>query len=172
MNDLLSVPAVLLLYPAFVAAGTRLQLGLRPALREKPGQGVFTRSAAAGFGVLFLIGLWLTGPDPSLPERAAHLGLLLGCEALVLVSLFCVSESGRRFYLMSLIDRERELRLSSLKDHYGRREMLNRRLDRLTTWHVLARKDQRWFLRRQSAWWYSLFFYGWGRLLGYKWFDR
>jgi hypothetical protein len=172
MTDFLSVLAVLLLYPAFVAAVTRLQLLLLPAMREKPGQGVFTRSAAAGFVVLMLLGLWLTGPEPSLAERAAHLGLLLGCEALVLVSLFCVSESGRRFYLMSLIDREKELRLSSLKDRYGRREMLDRRLDRLTAWNVLAKKDHRWFLRRRSAWWYSLFFFRWGRLLGYKWFDR
>lgn len=172
MTDFLSVLAVLLLYPGFVAAATRLQLAMIPAWREQPGQGVFTRSAAAGFVVLMLLGLWLTGPEPSHAERAAHLGLLLGCEALVLVSLFCVSESGRRFYLMSLIDRERELRLSSLKDRYGRREMLDRRLDRLTAWNVLARKNQRWFLRRRSAWWYSLFFFGWGRLLGYKWFDR
>ncbi len=172
MPDLFAVLVLVLFYPVLAALGTRAQLHLFPRLRNHPGQGIFTRSAAAGFGLLFLLGLLWTGPEPALSARATHLAVILGCEALVLISLFCVSESGRRFYLISLIDREENPRLSSLKVHYGRRQMLERRLERLRAWNVLRETGGQWVLQRRGAWLYSFFFYAWGRLLGYKWFDH
>ena len=90
--------------------------------------------------------------------------------ALVYISILCVSESGRRFYLMHLIEQSGGMSLAALRKAYGQEHMLGVRLDRLTTWKLIRETDSRYRLVRIAPYLYSRFFHLWGRLLGIRWF--
>ena len=149
----------------------RLQLRVVPARKTAPAQGTILRSSLASTGILALCGYFLfpgSAADRLFP--LLYLLVLLACCALVFVSVMCVSESGRRFYLMNLIDRGAAVDREGLRACYTREHMLSIRLQRLCAWGVLKYKDKRYYLVRPSAYLYSAFFHLWGRLLGFKWF--
>jgi hypothetical protein len=172
MNDLapmLQVGLLLGLYPFLVVGMCRLLLRISPWRREHPAQGTVTLAAVAALILdLMLVPVLFPG---TLVERTLwiiYMGMLLSAMALVWISLTCVSESGRRFYLLHLIDTGmRSIR--QLRACYGQKEMLTIRIERLLKWQVIVERDGRYYLRRYTAYLYARFFHLWGELLGFRW---
>jgi hypothetical protein len=171
MREPLALAALLVLYIPVTLSLNRLQLRVRPAARNRPGQGPVLLSGLASLAACLAAGAVLLG-DSSAEKLlwTGYLGLLLACALLVFLSVMCVSESGRRFYLMHLVDRHPGMRPGALKAAYGRDHMLDVRLERLCSWKVLQRHGDRYFLAKHSAYLAARFFELWGRLLGFRWF--
>jgi hypothetical protein len=156
----------LLFLPALLLAH-RLFYRFFPQKKQLPAQGPAIQC------ILFILILsqltQLTIDDFSL-EKALFLLLFQGSIGAVYYAFFCVSESGRRFYLMDLIDSGKALDRGSLAKQFGKEHLLSVRVERLKQWHVIVEKESRYRLCKKSAYYYSLFFYLWGRFLGFKWF--
>ena len=172
MQDIATFLVLLLLYLPVTVLINRLRLSVSPRRREAPAQGTVTSSALLALCLFLVAGGFLIGDDPgSRIFWLAYLTLVLGSVMLIYVSVMCVSESGRRFYLMHLIEKAGGIRMETLRAAYGREHMLELRLHRLCLWNVLRKVDSRYILVRKSAYLYSLFFYVLGRILGFRWFD-
>ena len=163
------ISLALVLYPVLTIVLSRLLLILFPWRRSHPAQGTFTLAALAALaGVLSVMVLFSGSPLFDESWLLLYLTGLLGAAALVMISVLCVSESGRRFYLLHLI--EGGIRsLPQLRERYNHDHMLETRLERLLKWRVLEDRGGRYWLVRWSAYWYSQFFRLWGRLLGFHW---
>ena len=173
MSDILKLALLLLLFFPLTVLLSRLQLSVFPAWKSLPAQGTVTRSAF-GACVLLLIPAWCLLGD-SLGGRTIWLlytGIILFCFLLLYVSVMCVSESGRRFYFMVLIEKAGGATRQEFQAAYGKTHMLAVRLERLLSWGVLHKSGQVYRLQRRSAYWYSRFFELWGKLLGFNWIHR
>jgi hypothetical protein len=171
MRDVLYFLLLVVLDLPLTILVNRLQLRLLPARQELPGQGTIVRSSLFVFFILSLAGasvLGATGAEKGL--WLVYLSVVLLCEMLVFVSVMCVSESGRRFYFMSLIEKAGILNREDLQEAYGKKHMLSIRIERLSKWGVLQEIPSGYVLKRRVAYYYSLFFQLWGRLLGFDWF--
>lgn len=149
----------------------RLTLKLRPQKRDLPAQGTFFKSALLALLLLGSLCPFLLGEGPR--ERflwSLYVVVLLGCQCLVFISVMCVSESGRRFFLLVRIAANPGVGLEALKASYRGDDMLTIRRERLVHWGVMEARAGRLVLKKRSAYLYSLFFYLWGRLLGFRWF--
>jgi hypothetical protein len=88
-------------------------------------------------------------------------------------TFLCVSESGRRYYLLRILNESTEgLSKTQLHQLYGKQYMIDIRLTRLLAWGVVEQIGERLVLRKKSFYVYSMFFYAWARLLGYRWFTQ
>lgn len=171
MQEFLTVFLLLGIYFPVTLLINRLYLLVFPARRDAPGQGSITASAILSLFMALLFGLSCLGD--SLPDKVIwffYLAVVVGSMAMVYVSVLCVSESGRRFYLMHLIADSGGIQREDLRRAYTSTHMMDIRLQRLTTWKVLEKNGSRYRLRRKTAWLYSSFFHWWGRLLGFTWF--
>lgn len=171
MNDFVLLLLVLLLYFPLTILINRIQLSLFPRRKSLPAQGTIARSAVLALVLLLPLNCLLLGN--SLSEKflwLAYSAIILGCLMLLYISVMCVSESGRRFYFMVLIEKAGSTSMETLQAAYGREHMLAVRLDRLTTWGVFRKSGDAYFLQRRPAYWYSRFFQIWGRVLGFDWF--
>lgn len=157
------------LYPFLALLLSRVLLRVSRWRRDHPAQGTFTRAAVLAMVILLAASFGLfEGP---LAERLlwlAYLAGLLGPMAVVMISVLCVSESGRRFYLLHLIDSGVES-LAELRERYGHEHMVEARLERLLKWRVLRQEAGRVWMEKGTAYAYSMFFHLWGRLLGFHW---
>jgi len=170
MRELIAVLILTGLYFPLTVGVNRLQVTVFPYKKILPAQGTFLVSGVLGLLVCLLAGLIVIGG--SLSEKllwSVYLAAILGCALLVFMSIMCVSESGRRFFLMDLIDKRSGLTLEALKASYGRQHMLAVRLERLCIWNVVHKRGDRYFLVRRTAYLASVFFLLWGRLLGFHW---
>jgi small-conductance mechanosensitive channel len=173
MSDTLQLLFLLFLYIPATLLVNRLILFARPSRRHLPAQGTIAASACAALVLVALAGGVLLGS--SLSEKIVWMGyllILLGCGALIYVSVMCVSESGRRFYLMSLIEKSSGMTSNELQNIYGKDHMLTVRLERLCAWGVLVKSGDGYQLKKVSAFYYSRIFYLWGILLGFSWFRQ
>lgn len=173
MSDLLEFLALALLYFPLTVLLNRLQLVFFPKRKSLPAQGTIARSAILALVLLLLASGLLLGV--TLQEKllwTAYSATVLGCFLLLYISVMCVSESGRRFYFMVLVEKSDGSTRSALQAAYGREHMLAVRLQRLVTWGVLQENGRNYILRRRSAYWYSRFFQLWGRLLGFDWLEQ
>lgn len=159
----------LVLYPVLSLLLSRMLLAVFPWRRDHPAQGTFTLAAVLAWavGLVLVCGL-LEGPVAERLWWLAYLGALLGAAAVVMISVLCVSESGRRFYLLHLIE-SGVASLPELRARYGHDHMLEARLERLLRWRVLRESAGRYYLVKWTAYAYSRFFHLWGRLLGFQW---
>ena len=165
--------AKLLLVVALYALATllfsRLLLWIFPWRRDHPAQGTFTLAALLALGLALASAYGLSeGPLADRLGWLAYLAVLLGSAALVMISVLCVSESGRRFYLLHLID-SGVGSLTELRARYGHEHMMEARLERLLKWRVLRESVGRLQMVKWTAYAYSRFFHLWGRLLGFHW---
>jgi len=170
MADIAQLIFLLVLYLPVTVLVNRLQLLVLPQKRDLPAQGTILRSALITLVLFMALGAWTTGD--AIGEKLlwlSYLGLTLGCGLLVYVSIMCVSESGRRFYLMDLVQQTPGISLEELKNRYGRDHMLSIRLQRLCTWKVLNSNGSVYRLSKISAYLYSRAFQLWGQLLGFTW---
>ncbi|MEX0332235.1 MAG: hypothetical protein AB3N64_12510 [Puniceicoccaceae bacterium] len=173
MGDTIQLLLILLLYFPLTVGLNRLQLKLFPERKSLPGQGTIARSAFFALLLLLVVAGFLLGDSAS--EKALWLVysvITLVCLLLLYISVMCVSESGRRFYFMLLVEQAGSISRKELQAAYGKQHMLSVRLERLSTWGVVAKSGSSYFLRRRSAYWYSQFFHLWGSLLGFKWFHQ
>ena len=161
----LYLPTVLLLHAAWYR--------LNPALKDMPAQGPAIKVVAFGALTLLIVLAFVLDGDS---EWLSH--LLFACIGLASLATFyfsflCVSESGRRYFLLTLLARsDRPLSREQLAARYGKDYMIDVRLARMIAWGVVDESNGRLFLRKRSFFIYSAFFHTWARLLGYRWFDR
>ena len=159
------LPLVFLLHAAWYR--------LDPALQKAPAQGPAIKAVAicalAVFGILAAV-------LPRDDERISHLLFAaLGVASLgtFYFTFLCVSESGRRYFLLTLLARsEHPLSQDELAALYGKDYMIDVRLGRMIAWGVVEETNGRLFLKKRSFYLYSAFFHAWARLLGYRWFER
>lgn len=146
---------------------------VQPNLRDSPAQGPAIKVVGAG---AVLISLTLVLALPRDGEFLSH--LLFAAIGLVSLATFyftflCVSESGRRYFLLTLLNRtQTPLSRDGLADLYGKDYMIDIRLGRLLTWGVVSEAEGKIVLQKQSFYLYSSFFYVWARILGYQWFQK
>lgn len=161
----LYLPLVFLLH----AATYRLQ----PEKRSVPAQGPAIK--AVGFAALMAVAT-LSFILPRDGEFFSHLlfaAIVIASLGTFYFSFLCVSESGRRYFLLTLLARsERPLSKEELAALYGKDYMIDVRLGRMITWGVIDDTSGRLFLKKQSFYIYSTFFHLWAQLLGYQWFNR
>jgi hypothetical protein len=159
------LPAVLFLHAAWYR--------MNPGLKNSPAQGPAIKVVA--FGALCIL-VTLAVALPQDAEWLSH--LLFACVGLASLATFyfsflCVSESGRRYFLLTLLARNGQpLSREELAALYGKDYMIDVRLGRMITWGVIEETGGRLFLRKQSFYIYSAFFHTWAKLLGYRWFER
>jgi hypothetical protein len=171
MPDLLQLFLLVLAFLPLAIIINRIQLYLWQERRNLPGQGTITRSALSAMMILLVTGGGVLGTSTG--EKAIWLLFLvgvLGSALMVYISVMCVSESGRRFYFMILIEKQGKIPMQDLQDAYGREHMLSMRLQRLTAWGVLKEEGGSYRLEKPSAYLYSRFFQLWGNLIGFHWF--
>lgn len=150
----------------------RLWLRLQPHLRGQPAQGTIARSGLLALELVMGCASLLWPPlNVAASVDLLYLGLILLCQFMVYLPVLCVSESGRRFFLMAMIASQPGLPVADLASRYGRDQMLAVRLERLVHWGALTRRGDRYYLRKPGAWLLSQFFFAWGRLLGFRWFS-
>jgi hypothetical protein len=159
------LPLVLVLHAAWYR--------INPALQKVPAQGPAIQVVAAvAVAVVGFLGLVL----PQDEEWISHLlfaAFGLASLATFYFSFLCVSESGRRYFLLTLLARsDHDLSRDELAAMYGKDYMIEVRLGRLLAWGVVSEVDGRLFLRKRAFYIYSAFFHGWARLLGYRWFQE
>jgi hypothetical protein len=171
MASLLQVGITVLMlvaWPILALLASRVLVVIFPRRRDQPGQGTFTLAALMASlafvitSIVFFHPIW-----EWLPFHA----LLAACLSALFISTLCVSESGRRFFLMTLIESKAAVTRSDLARRYGRDQMLELRLERLVQWDVLHKdaQTQRYQLRKLSAWLYSMIFALWARMLKINW---
>jgi hypothetical protein len=86
-------------------------------------------------------------------------------------TFFCISESGRRYYMVALLaGNPPGLTREALAQHYGKDYMVDVRLARLLSWGVIQESQGKLILRKWSFYGYSAFCYYWARLLRFNWF--
>ncbi|MEX0325473.1 MAG: hypothetical protein AB3N33_05235 [Puniceicoccaceae bacterium] len=174
MTDIVQLLIILLLYFPVTVLINRLQLTLFPVRKSLPAQGTIARSAIFALVLLLVFGGLVLGQ--SMAAKVLWLFytfIILGCLLLLYISVMCVSESGRRFYFMLLVEQADDgITREELQAAYGKQHMLSVRLERLCTWGVFVKSGSSYVLRRQTAYWYSRFFHLWGSLLGFKWFQE
>ncbi len=158
----LCVPAAIVLQ--------RFWLRAHPVRADLPAQG-----SAARCTLVSCLALWLAGSIGGFSWGFPALlpifhGIFLGAQGLVYIAVFCVSESGRRYYLLEQLDRQPGITPEALAATYPDRDILERRLARLLAWGVISRRDDRCRLQKRSSYYYSLFFRLWGKCLGFTWF--
>jgi hypothetical protein len=171
-SDFLTL-AVLALYLPLVLLFHLVWYRLAPELKDAPAQGPAIKVVGAGAGIVFgALALLL----PFDAEYFSH--LLFAIFGIVSLATFyftflCVSESGRRYYLLTLLARTpTPLSRDELASLYGKDYMIEVRLGRLLTWGVVSELDGNVTLKKYSFYLYSAFFYGWACLLGYRWFEK
>lgn len=171
-SDLLTL-AVLALYLPVVLVSHALWYRRAPELQTHPAQGPAIKVVGGGAALVFAV------LAVALPKEAEYLShLLFACASLVALGTFyftflCVSESGRRYYLLTLLARTpKPLSRDELAALYGKDYMIDVRLGRLLTWGVVTESNDQIVLQKRSFYLYSSFFYGWALLLGYKWFEK
>lgn len=171
-SDLVTVLCLAAYLPivfALHAAWYRLQ----PSLQSLPAQGPAIKVVGAG-AILIISALALILPRDA--EWIPHIlfsGLGIASLGTFYFTFLCVSESGRRYFLLTLLARsEKPMSREELAAQYGKDYMIEVRLGRLITWGVVEESNGRLFLRKQSFYVYSAFFHLWAQLLGYRWFNR
>jgi hypothetical protein len=171
MQELFILLLLTALYFPVTLLVNRALLAVFPQLRQGPAQGIIAMASLLSFLAFVAAGAWILGKGPAgIVVWAVYLAIVIGCMALVYVSTLCVSESGRRFYLMHLIEQSGGMPLEALRKAYTRDHMLSIRIDRLMAWKILEKSDSHYRLVRISPYLYSRCFHIWGRLLGIKWF--
>jgi hypothetical protein len=144
-----------------------------PSLQKSPAQGPAIK--VVGFGAILIVAL-LAVLLPRDAEWLPHMlfsGLGIASLGTFYFTFLCVSESGRRYFLLTLLARsEKPLSRDELAARYGKDYMIEVRLGRLITWGVVEESNGRLFLKKQSFYIYSAFFHLWAQLLGYRWFNR
>jgi hypothetical protein len=171
-SDLITIGG-LAVYLPFVFLLHSASYRVNPSLRESPAQGPAFKVVAAG-ALIFLALLAVILPFDG--EWVSHLifaVLGLACLGTFYFTFICVSESGRRYFLLTLLERSnRPLTREELAALYGKDYMIDVRLERLVTWGVVEENKGRLLLRKKSFFLYSSFFHAWARVLGYQWFER
>lgn len=159
------LPAVFLLHIAWYR--------WNPGLKSLPAQGPAAKVVAvASVIVLGCVGALI----PRDNEWLSH--LVFAALALVSLATFyftflCVSESGRRYYLLSVLQKSGTgLSRQDLLRIYGKEYMIEIRLARLVAWRVVERMNDRLILRKKTFYISSMCFYLWARMLDYRWFPE
>jgi len=144
---------------------------VNPKLKEGPAQGPAVQCVGiSAIAILVVLALVLQRDDEWL-SHLAFAAIALASLATFYFTFLCVSESGRRYYLLRLVNQSRTgLTNDELATLYGKDYMIDVRLSRLLTWVVVEEKDGTLVLRKWSFYVYSSVFYFWARLLGYRWF--
>lgn len=167
--ELILLSLIFGLYPILTIGTTRLLLMIFPWRRQHPAQGTFGIAAVCSLIMLLCLISFVVGG--TLFEKVlwvVYAGANLGAMAAILISILCVSESGRRFYLLHMIE-SGVASLAELRSRYGHQHMVALRLERLLKWGVVEERDGRYRVVRWSAYVYAKFFHLWGRLLGFHW---
>lgn len=169
MMDLIVLFLIFGLYPILTIGITRLLLMIFPWRRQHPAQGTFAIAAVCSLIMLLCpIPFMVAGTLFEKVLWGVYTGTILGAMAAILISILCVSESGRRFYLLHMIE-SGVASLAELRSRYGHQHMVGLRLERLLKWGVVEERDGRYRMVRWSAYVYAKFFHLWGRLLGFHW---
>jgi hypothetical protein len=171
MSDLITAFLITFAFIPVAILVNRLQLILWPSKKVQPGQGTIARSAFLAMLLLLSGGAFVLGDSvASKGMWLLFLVIILGSALMVYVSIMCVSESGRRFYFMALIEKAGGLSQDELQAAYGKEHMLTIRLQRLVSWGVLNFDSSSYRLLSPLAYAYSRLFQVWGRLIGFHWF--
>ena len=152
--------------------GHRRMLQKHPEWIKEPAQGVAFRHAVIAAGVLWVVGSAGAGLWGFTVWVVVYHAIFLGAQVAVYLAFFCVSESGRRYYLLVCLHREPGLTESELAERYPNEGILARRLERLLAWGVVRRVDAGYLLVKRSSYHSARFFYIWGRILGFRWFPH
>jgi hypothetical protein len=148
-------------------------LRLRPALKTAPAQAVAFQAAFGMVGV-FLFGIgWTLRDDPECASHLLFAFLGLGFLGGFYFLFICLSESGRRYFLLTLLARaESPLSKQELADRYGKDYIIEIRLNRLLAWGTIEEANGRLYMKKWSFYLYCSFFHKWAQLLGYRWLER
>jgi hypothetical protein len=145
---------------------------MNPKLKEGPAQGPAIQCVGLAAAAILAVLALVLPPDGEWLSHLIFAGLALASLGTFYFSFLCVSESGRRYYLLVLLANSGAgLSKDELARLYGKDYMIDVRLSRLLAWGVVEEAQGKLILRKWSFYAYSSFFCAWARLLGYRWLE-
>jgi len=99
-----------------------------------------------------------------------YIAICLLCVGYCYWSLICLSESGRRYHIVQLVNNGSARRFQDLARLYGCNTIVDERLKRLEQWSEIIRRNDRIFCTRGRLYKASIIVYAWARVLGFRWF--
>lgn len=125
---------------------------------------------AGNFLIFVALASWAAIRDGESLAWIPYLAICVGSVGYCYWSLICLSESGRRYRIVFMVDSRQAATIGDLEKLYGREAIVGERLIRLEDWAEIRRQDNRFFCTRGLLYKASLIVYGWARLLGFRWF--
>lgn len=169
--DLITLICLLVYLPATLLIH-RTWYRLKPTLKQAHAQGPAIKVVAAvATGSLVFLAVALPRDTEYLSHMAFALLALTSLGAFYF-SFLCVSESGRRYYMLALLAANQVgLSRDELATRYSKDYMIDVRLARLLAWHVIEEREGKLILSKWSFYASSAFCYYWAKLLCFNWFD-
>lgn len=99
-----------------------------------------------------------------------YIVICLACFGYCYWSLICLSESGRRYRIVFLVDSGQAQTRADLAKLYGREAIVTERVKRLEQWKEVTRRNGSIVCTRGRLYKASLVLYTWARFLGFRWF--
>jgi hypothetical protein len=136
----------------------------------RPPQGRALGAAALTSALFLLLVSAASWNDEHFVAIFLYSALLCSCASGVYFVMFCNTESGRRYHILKLLLTREHLERGEIRAAYSAQYIVDKRLDRLVQWGALRLERGRFVIHKRRFLLTSLLFYGWSRLLGYRWF--
>lgn len=98
--------------------------------------------------------------------------IVFGVTGNIYFLFICVTESGRRYYLVKLLMQYQRLTKEDFIRLYGHDYIIQMRLERIIAWGIVDENNEVITVRKGGLYWITRCIYWWSKLLGFSWISK